>query len=266
MKRIACIGDNCIDCYDETGERYPGGNPVNVSVYFRRLGIPASYIGAVGNDDNGRVILDSLREKKVDVSHVKVLEGDTAITHVKRVNGDRVFGDDDPGVNVKLTLTEEDLEFIAEHDLVVTGLWGYTEPFLPAIESRGIPIAYDASNRLALPQCREGMKYAKYLFFSDDSAEEEQLRQQMRGIAAMGSEVVIAMRGSLGSLAYADGRFESLGIIPCEVVDTMGAGDSYIAGFLNARLAAGPVSADLSECMRKGAENAAVTIGYEGAW
>ena len=45
MKRIACIGDNCVDFYDETGERYPGGNPVNVSVYFRRLGTPSSYIG-----------------------------------------------------------------------------------------------------------------------------------------------------------------------------------------------------------------------------
>ena len=96
MKRIACIGDNCVDCYDETGERYPGGNPVNVSVYFQRLGIPSSYIGAVGNDENGRMIIDSLKKKNVDVSHVKELEGNTAITHVKRVNGERVFGDDDP--------------------------------------------------------------------------------------------------------------------------------------------------------------------------
>ena len=45
MKRIACIGDNCVDYYDETGESYPGGNPVNVSVYFQRLGSESSYIG-----------------------------------------------------------------------------------------------------------------------------------------------------------------------------------------------------------------------------
>jgi fructoselysine 6-kinase len=212
------------------------------------------------------MIIDSLREKNVDVSHVKVLEGDTAVTHVKRVNGDRVFGEDDPGVTARLMLTEEDLDFIAEHDLVVTGLWGYAEPFLPAMKSRGIPIAYDASDHLDLPQCREGMKYAKYLFFSDDSAGEEQLREQMRSIADMGPEVVIAMRGGLGSLALAEGRFESLGIIPCEVVDTMGAGDSYIAGFLNAHLSAEREGTDLAGCMRKGSENAAITIGYKGAW
>ena len=109
MKRIACIGDNCIDFYDETGERYPGGNPVNVSVYFRRLGTPSSYIGAVGNDENGKMIIDSLAGKSVDVSHVKVLEGITAVTHVQRISGERVFGDSDPGVSALLELTEEDL-------------------------------------------------------------------------------------------------------------------------------------------------------------
>jgi len=262
MKRIACIGDNCVDCYDETGERYPGGNAVNVSVYFQRLRTPSSYIGAVGNDENGKMIVDSLRDKNVDVSHVKVLEGDTAVTHVQRIDGERVFGEDDPGVTTRLTLTEEDIDFVAQHDLAVTGLWGYTEAFLPLIKSWGIPIAYDASNHPSYPQCQEGMKYADYVFFSDDMAEEELLREQMQDIASKGPRVVVAMRGSLGSLALADGRYESFGIVDCDVVDTMGAGDSFIAGFLLAHLE----DANLTECMRRGAENAAVTIGYNGAW
>jgi len=262
MRRIACIGDNCVDCYDGTGERYPGGNPVNVSVYFRRLGTLSSYIGAVGNDENGRMIIDSLRRKKVDVSHVKVLEGNTAITHVQRINGERVFGDSDPGVTAGFVLTEEDISFITKHDLVVTGLWGYTEPFLPLLKNCGMPIAYDASDHPFLPHSREGMKYADYVFFSDDIADEEVLRKQMQEIAAMGPKVVVAMRGSLGSLAFADERYESFGTVSCDLVDTMGAGDSYIAGFLNAYLE----GADLTECMRKGSENAAVTIAYKGAW
>lgn len=262
MKRIACIGDNCIDCYDETGDRYPGGNPVNVSVYFQRLGASSSYIGAVGNDENGKMIIDSMKKKNVDVSHVKVLEGNTAITHVQLVDGDRVFGEDDPGVTAQLTLTEEDIDFIEKHDLAITGLWGYAEPFLPVLKERGILIAYDASNNPFPPQCREGMKYADYFFFSDDAADEESLKEQMNNIASMGPKVVVAMRGSLGSLAFADGEIESCGIVNCDVVDTMGAGDSYIAGFLNALLEGDK----LAECMRRGAENAAVTIGYNGAW
>ena len=262
MRRIACIGDNCVDCYDETGERYPGGNPVNVSVYFRRLGTQSSYIGAVGNDENGRMIIDSLRGKNVDVSHVKKQKKKTAITHVQRINGERVFGDSDPGVTAELMLTEEDIAFITEHDMVVTGLWGYTEPYLPLLKDRGIPIAYDASDHPFLPHGQEGMKYADYVFFSDDVSDEDQLRKQMQDITAMGPELVVAMRGSLGSLALAGERYESFGTVNCDLVDTMGAGDSYIAGFLNAWLE----GADLTECMRKGSENAAVTIAYKGAW
>ena len=37
--KIACIGDNCIDSYDETGKYYPGGNAVNVAVYLHRMGV-----------------------------------------------------------------------------------------------------------------------------------------------------------------------------------------------------------------------------------
>ena len=262
MKRIACIGDNCVDCYEETNERYPGGNPVNVSVYFQRLGTPSSYIGVVGNDDDGRMILDALKRKNVDVSHVRILDGKTATTRVQRINGDRVFLGDDPGVVPQLDLTEEDLDFIAEHDLVVTGLWGYTEPFLPILKSRGIPIAYDGSDHPFLPQCEVGLKVAEYVFFSDDLSDEDQLRDRMLSIRALGPKVVVAMRGSHGSLALEGDRWESFGIIPCKVVDTMGAGDSYIAGFLNAYLA----GSDLAECMKKGAENSALTIGYNGAW
>ncbi|MFR5702099.1 MAG: hypothetical protein ACLUD0_09650 [Eubacterium ramulus] len=36
--KIAAVGDNCVDVYDQTGEAFPGGNPVNVAVYTVRLG------------------------------------------------------------------------------------------------------------------------------------------------------------------------------------------------------------------------------------
>ena len=42
----------------------------------------------------------------------------------------------------------------------------------------------------------------------------------------------------------------------------MGAGDSYIAGFIYAYAKGG----DLETCMRRGTENSAVTLGYAGAW
>ncbi|MBQ6030688.1 MAG: fructoselysine 6-kinase, partial [Oscillospiraceae bacterium] len=79
---------------------------------------------------------------------------------------------------------------------------------------------------------------------------------------SMGPELVIATRGGRGSLAFDGTEFYTADVVPCPVVDTLGAGDSYIAGFLAAWLSRQPVPI----CMTAGAKNAAVTIGCSGAW
>ena len=56
---IATVGDNCIDLYDNTGEFFPGGNPVNVAVYIKRMQGNSSYTGVVGTDKFGRFMVDS---------------------------------------------------------------------------------------------------------------------------------------------------------------------------------------------------------------
>ena len=72
--KIACVGDNCVDYYDNTGEVFPGGNPGNVAVYVRRMGGQSAYLGAVGTDAYGGLILQALEEKGVDVHRVKCPE------------------------------------------------------------------------------------------------------------------------------------------------------------------------------------------------
>ena len=110
--------------------------------------------------------------------------------------------------------------------------------------------------------CQTALPNVDVAFFSDDSADESQLREIMRGIAAKGPSVVVAMRGPKGSMAWDGETFYHQDAIDCVVVDTLGAGDSYIAGFLLARLA----GKSMPECMRAGSDNSAVTIGYLGAW
>ena len=76
--RVAAIGDNCIDYYDSLNESYPGGNPVNVAVYIKRLGGESSYTGAVGTDSFGKIMISAIQNKGVDTSHIQVLDGKTA--------------------------------------------------------------------------------------------------------------------------------------------------------------------------------------------
>lgn len=70
------------------------------------------------------------------------------------------------------------------------------------------------------------------------------------------------MLGESGSVCFDGNRFHAFGIVKCDkVVDTMGAGDSYIAGFLTA-IAEG---AEIDEAMKIGATTASETIEYFGA-
>ncbi|RDU23842.1 fructoselysine 6-kinase [Anaerosacchariphilus polymeriproducens] len=260
--KLAAVGDNCMDVYDEIGEAYPGGNPVNVAVYFVRLGGCASYTGAVGTDQYGRLMADAVSAKGVDTSHIHFSKGNTAITHVELIDGERIFGDYDEGVLADFKLSAEDLEFLCQHDLVVSGLWGKVENDLEAIRKRGVKVAFDAATRPDDAASITAIPHVNYLFFATDDGETEQLREKMKEIYRKGPELVIATLGEKGSIVFNGNEFERFGIVPCNVVDTMGAGDSYIAGFLKGILEGKAIK----ECMEMGASNSSITLEYRGAW
>ena len=258
--RIATVGDNCIDYYENLKTGYPGGNPVNVAVYLKRLGVEASYVGFVGNDDYGKILTDALSKKGVDISHVSVKEGSTAVTQVELVDGERVFGEYDEGVMADFDLTLEDLEFLAEHDLIVSGIWGKIQGRLKELKSLGKVIAFDFATKLEDPVKEEAIPHVDYAFFAAED-ETPELLEFMVKEKEKGPQVVIVTLGENGSIAY-DGRFYRFGIIPCEVKDSMGAGDSYIAGFLKAVME----GHDIDYAMEQGARNSSITLAYVGAW
>ncbi len=260
--KIACIGDNCIDYYDETGLSFPGGNPVNVAVYLKRLGADSAYLGAVGTDTFGKLLLRRLSDRGVDISHVQQLSGPTALCHVRHVNGDRILGDYNEGVMASFKLREEDFLFLRGYDLAVTGLWGHTENDLAAIRAFGIPVAFDGAERPFDPAGKIALPHTDIAFFSDDKLPENALKEKMLDVASLGPHLVVATRGAAGSLAWDGSSFLSCFPAPCKLVDTMGAGDSFIAGFLHAWIR----GAAIGDCMEAGAINAAETIAYSGAW
>lgn len=259
--RIATAGDNCIDAYDKEGKAYPGGNPVNVAVYVKRLGGDSAYIGAVGTDTYGTMMIDAIKEKGVDVSHMKILEGNTALTHVEIVDGERVFGEYEEGVMADFKLDEEDIDFLCSYEIVVSGVWGMIEKDIPKMKEKGATIAFDFATKLEGPVLDTAIPYVDYAFFSMDD-QEEKIKKFMIDMHARGPEVVVVTRGEEGSIAYDGKQFYQFGIVPCKVVDTMGAGDSFIAGFLYARCQ----GKSIPEAMADGAANSSITISYAGAW
>lgn len=156
----------------------------------------------------------------------------------------------------EFALTGEELEFIAAHQLVHAGLWGHAENYFSLFKKKGLLTSFDFSDQLAHKLIQSLLPYVDYPFFSYKE-NDAFIRQFLKSAVGKGSKIAVATLGEKGSLAY-DGRdFYEYG-----VVDTMGAGDSFIAGFTYGILK----GLSIESCLELGAKTAAKTIGYFGAW
>jgi fructoselysine 6-kinase len=259
--KIVTVGDNCMDVYQPNDRAYPGGNPVNVAVYLKGLGADSAYIGGVGPDQYGDLMKEKIQEKGVNITHLSKKEGKTAVTHVELNGNDRCFGDYDEGVMASFFLTREEVDFVGTHQLVHAGIWGHADEKYPLFKEMGLLTSFDFSNQLDHDLVKSLSPFVNYSFFSY-TKDDDYICQFLKRVKNQGSKIAIATLGENGALAYDGERFYKSEIVETEVVDTMGAGDSFIAGFLCGILK----GFSINECMELGSITAAKTIRYFGAW
>ena len=160
-------------------------------------------------------------------------------------------------------LTDEDIDYIKNFDVVICDVWGKVEGQFKELKEKGIVTAFDCATSPDSEESVKAIPYTDYLFYSVDTGDTKEVREQMERIQKQGPKLVICMMGEEGSLCYDGERYHRFGIVPCDhLVDSMGAGDSYIAGFLT-----GIVDGlSIEGAMEKGAANATETLKYFGAW
>ncbi|WP_046173612.1 fructoselysine 6-kinase [Domibacillus indicus] len=259
--KIATVGDNCMDVYKASGKAYPGGNPVNVAVYLKELGADSAYIGWVGTDSYGDKMIKAIQDKGVDITCLSRKEGKTAVTFVELVENDRAFGEYNEGVMADFSLTQEELSFIGTHQLVHAGIWGHAASYYSSFKKRGLATSFDFSDKLNHSLVNTLPRFVDYSFFSY-TKDDDFIRLFLKKVKNLGSKIVVATLGENGALAYDGEQFYQCGVVEKNVVDTMGAGDSFISGFIYGILDGLPVS----KCLELGTETAAKTIRYFGAW
>lgn len=261
--KIVTAGDNCIDYYINENKVYPGGNPVNVAVYSKRYVNDVTYIGYVGEDEYAHIIINSLREKGIDVSRVRQVSGNTAVTKVRSENGERVFLSYDGGVNASFKLEEDDISFCLGCDAFVTGFWGMCDSYLARLHRGGILTVFDFATKLDNPLVESIAKHVDYAFFSwTEDLDKAKIKAYLESVVKMGAGCAVMTLGNKGSLAFDGIDYYYENIIDCPVVDTMGAGDSYIAGFICGILSGKRIQAS----MLQGTQSSTITIQYRGAW
>jgi fructoselysine 6-kinase len=253
---IAAVGDNTIDEY--TGGQagsYVGGNALNVAVNCVRLGVTAEYFGAVGPDPRGDRVRDTLQRQGVGTGGLVVLDGVTSVS-VIRVDetGDRHFEHEDFGVCARYAPGEEDLRRLARVSAVHIGLLPHPAPLREWLHACGVLVSQDCA-------VTAGYEHLDIAFCSAAAATGDPADIARRAVAG-GARLCVVTCGADGSVGYDSRTWWRMPALGVRAVDTTGAGDSYIAGFLRARLA----GADVPQAMAAGTASAALTCTHQGAW
>lgn len=262
MVRLIGVGDNTVDTYINQGMMFPGGNAVNVPVLARRYGHETSYIGCLGNDFRGKLILKALKEEKVDVSHVKIIEGPNAWCEVYLVDNDRVFGNSTKGVVKRLILTGDDFDFIKRHDITHTSIFSYIETQLPRLSKASNHISFDYSSKWTTEYLEKTLPWVDIAILSYPIKLLSKVKNFLNWIHKQGPSLVILTLGAEGSIAFDGSAVYTQGIVKTEVIDTLGAGDAFIARFLVEHLSGTPIQDSLEKAAVSGAE----TCGYYGGF
>jgi fructoselysine 6-kinase len=261
---VVCVGDNCLDTYlPLIGRCFVGGSAVNVAVHLRLAGLPSAYVGAVGSDEPGEQVLAKLISAGLDVTHVDVIPGATSRSFIRLgPAGEREFDHTLKQPNVALALDDEKIDFINRHRLAHFTWLGGVENSLPVVHEKGAAlISFVFGERWSETTIAAHIGQVDLAFFSlpEDRAQDAECLAQ-RWFEA-GPRLVVVTLGQRGSLAY-DGTFYRQPARPAQVVDTLGAGDTFIGHFLAGWLK----GSSLPVCLENGADAAALTCGHFGAW
>lgn len=269
--RIAAVGECTRDRYLERSLEGVGGISLNFAVQARRAGAhTVSLVSCTGRDQVAPVVRDRLARAGVDASHCHSMDGPTASQAIRLVaEGERVFppGGYDAGVLAHFRLSDDDLHFIATHDVVAVPYFRQIEhlfwPAMNAVPREGIRVADLLDGSDLGPSHVELDRFLPILdiaFLSASEGVAAELLPRTRG----GRTLIVVTHGAKGSSALKDGQLyrEAATMVPPEAcLDSTGCGDAYQAAFTVEYVRGGSIR----DAMRRGSDRAAEVIRHIGA-
>lgn len=270
------MADNCIDVYYKLDRYYLTGNSIDFALNYKDLGGDVTEMTILGNDVFADALEERLKERKIPLRILKRTDRPTAAAKMDLVDGDKKHLHFEGNAMEEIELQDDDLEFVKQFDIIYAERWAKVGRYIKEIRQEGQIWVYDFSKRLEQESNDEIIPYLDYAFFSYDR-DDEYIRNFMVKTSEKGAKTVVAMLGEYGSLAYENGKFYKLDAEKVEVVNTVGAGDSYFSAFLCSLLETSKegkivegtdeeMAKRLQTAMGKGAVFAAKVCALEGAF
>jgi fructoselysine 6-kinase len=256
--KYVAVGDNCLDVYLTKDAMTVGGNALNVAVHWRRAGLDARYFGIVGRDGEGDIILEETVKAGLAAADIERRDGHTAVTLLREKDGDRQILFEDLGVGADYMPADAHYKFIATADWVHLGTNAYV-PLVRRLIGDHVPFSIDLSTaHVALP-----LQDVDLVFASGPDDPREPVEPLVAKLREHGASQVVVTCGARGAFFSDGGTLQHAPAVPVSVVDTCGAGDSFIARFLAAYRGARRPAA---EALHRATAEAAQTCLYVGGF
>ncbi|WP_347548634.1 sugar kinase [Pseudalkalibacillus hwajinpoensis] len=265
-KDVVTIGDAMITFdpshhgpmrYASTFERKAGGAEFNFAIGCARLGLQTGWISRLGNDEFGKYIRNFARGEGIDVSEVQLLDQYSTSLNFKEIREDgsgRTFYYRHHSPTEALTEATLDEDILRSCKLLhITGVFAAINPdknisllkrAATIAKDNGAMITFDPNIRLKLWSREEAKRcltdllpYVDVLLTGEDEAEllfgvrdPEKIAQACQ---KYGISTIAIKKGENGACAFKNGDLvHAAPIPPKKVIDTVGAGDGFDAGFV----------------------------------
>lgn len=242
MIRMLGIGDNVVDINYTTRTIYPGGNSINFAIYGKELGNYTAYLGSLSDDKEAYVITNALNKYNIDYSQCSIIKGtETGRCGINLDNGDRTITEENYGGVCRtnpIKITNKLLEYIKTFDVACSNCFSYIEDQLKIIKLKTL-LVYDFSDYWIEDTFENICPNIDIAFFSGKQYDKNYLEKLLKHIVNdLNCAIAITTIGKRGAIAYNGSNFfHKLPYnIEGNVIDTTGAGDSFLVGFISAYL------------------------------
>jgi fructokinase len=284
--RFVVAGESLVDVVVTAAgdtRRAPGGSPLNVAVGLARLGVPTTLVTEIGDDALGRLVVDHVLASDVALHPGSVVTGrhtSTATAHLD-ASGAASY-DFDLGWELQPRTLPEEATALHVGSLGTALRPGRDQVLAMVAEAtrRGLLVSYDPNARPSLTpdpaqawrDVLEVAASAAVVKLSDEDLAFLAPGTTPEGLAAEllrgPTRLVVVTFGGEGALAFSRETQVRVASRPSRVVDTVGAGDSFMAALLAVVVEHGldELSAPrLQQYVEAAHQAAAVTVSRLGA-
>lgn len=247
--RVVVVGDALIDeLRDDRGVReFVGGAALNVAVGLARLGVPATLVAMVGDDEPGTRIRAYLGDFGVELIATPSARGSARAVSTRDAGGEPRYEFTAAARGRRIRFGDAERAAIRDASLVVVSCFplddaDQTAELTAAVASAAVPLVIDPNPRAGMLHDRDEfargferlVPHAALVKVGEDDAQllyGIPLDELLPRLARLGASAMLATYGADGAAIHAgaDVVFRPASQLPGRIVDTMGAGDAVLA-------------------------------------